>query len=134
MDCQFISIFGKFVASQTASFSRADINGLLKYNLFWFQRARNICIFQENVLLQGILNIIQGFRQNKLNKWTLFNVLNVIMSVFKYLLRILALAIALHAEEFVLFCRLITFCNNQLKYSFVSWLLNVSPHNKPGTH
>ena len=26
MDCQFISIYGKFVASQTASFSREDIN------------------------------------------------------------------------------------------------------------
>ena len=26
IDCQFISIYGKFVTSQTASFSRADIN------------------------------------------------------------------------------------------------------------
>ena len=25
MDCQFISIYGKFVTSQTANFSRADI-------------------------------------------------------------------------------------------------------------
>ena len=27
MDCQFISIYGKFVRSKTVSFSRADING-----------------------------------------------------------------------------------------------------------
>ena len=26
MDCQFIPIYGKFVKSQTTSFSRADIN------------------------------------------------------------------------------------------------------------
>ena len=37
MDCQFITIYGKFVTSQTASFSRADIGNKLDTILSLFQ-------------------------------------------------------------------------------------------------
>ena len=66
MDCQFISIYGKLVKSQTASFSREDISrfcdrvGLLISGIFQFYINISINISNRGeVRLQYFENIIR---------------------------------------------------------------------------